>query len=110
MNDNKGLNIILTILAVLLTAASAAAFVLADTKGPEIIVEDRNITYVEGDDKKALLDGVSAYDDRDGDVTESVMVKDIVALNNGTQAKVTYAARDKSNNISEGYRIVTYVE
>lgn len=110
MNDNKGLKITLTVIAVVLTALSVLTVILSDSKGPMITVEQRSITYVNGDDKTSLLDGVSAYDANDGDVTVSLIVKDITVLNSGDTAKVTYAARDNSNNISEAYRIVTYVD
>lgn len=110
MNDNKGLKITLTVIAVVLTALSVLTVILSDSKGPKITVEQRSITYVNGDDKTSLLDGVSAYDANDGDVTVSLIVKDITVLNSGDTAKVTYAARDNNNNISEAYRIVTYVD
>ena len=110
MNDNKGLKITLTVIAVVLTALSVLTVILSDSKGPRITVEQRSITYVNGDDKTSLLDGVSAYDANDGDVTVSLIVKDITVLNSGDTAKVTYAARDNNNNISEAYRIVTYVD
>lgn len=110
MNDNKGLKITLTVIAVVLTALSVLTVILSDSKGPRITVEQRSITYVNGDDKTSLLDGVSAYDAVDGDVTVSLIVKDITVLNSGDTAKVTYAARDNNNNISEAYRIVTYVD
>lgn len=110
MNDNKGLKITLTVIAVVLTALSVLTVILSDSKGPVITVEQKSITYVNGDDKTSLLDGVSAYDAVDGDVTVSLIVKDITVLNSGDTAKVTYAARDNNNNISEAYRIVTYVD
>lgn len=110
MNDNKGLKITLTVIAVVLAALSVLTVILSDSKGPVITVEQRSITYVNGDDKTSLLDGVSAYDAVDGDVTVSLIVKDITVLNSGDTAKVTYAARDNNNNISEAYRIVTYVD
>ena len=110
MNDNKGLKITLTIVAVVLTVLSVLTVIFTDSKGPKITVEQKSITYVNGDDKASLLDGVSAYDAVDGDVTVSLIVKDITVLNSGDTAKVTYAARDNSNNISEAYRIVTYVD
>lgn len=110
MNDNKGLKITLTVIAVVLTALSVLTVILSDSKGPKITVEQKSITYVNGDDKASLLDGVSAYDANDGDVTVSLIVKDITVLNSGDTAKVTYAARDNNNNISEAYRIVTYVD
>ena len=110
MNDNKGLKITLTVIAVVLAALSVLTVILSDSKGPKITVEQKSITYVNGDDKASLLDGVSAYDAVDGDVTVSLIVKDITVLNSGDTAKVTYAARDNNNNISEAYRIVTYVD
>lgn len=110
MNDNKGLKITLTIVAVVLTVLSVLTVIFTDSKGPKITVEQKSITYVNGDDKASLLDGVSAYDVVDGDVTVSLIVKDITVLNSGDTAKVTYAARDNNNNISEAYRIVTYVD
>ena len=110
MNDKKGLKITLTIVAVVLTVLSVLTVTFTDSKGPKITVEQKSITYVNGDDKTSLLDGVSAYDTVDGDVTVSLIVKDITVLNSGDTAKVTYAARDNSNNISEAYRIVTYVD
>ena len=110
MNDNKGLKITLTVIAVVLTVLSVLTVIFTDSKGPKITVEQRSITYVNGDDKTSLLDGISAYDAVDGDVTMSLIVKDITVLNSGDTAKVTYAARDNNNNISEAYRIVTYVD
>lgn len=110
MSDNRGMTIALSVIAILLCVASVLVFALSDTKGPRIDVEQRNITYVSGDDTRPLLDGVTAFDKVDGDVTNSLLVKEITVLNSGDAAKVTYAARDKHNNISEGYRIVTYVE
>ena len=110
MNDNKGFKITLTVIAVVLTVLSVLTVILSDSKGPRITVEQRSITYVNGDDKTSLLDVVSAYDAVDGDVTVSLIVKDITVLNSGDTAKVTYAARDNNNNISEAYRIVTYVD
>ena len=110
MNDNKGFKITLTVIAVVLTVLSVLTVIFTDSKGPKITVEQRSITYVNGDDKTSLLDGVSAYDAVDGDVTVSLIVKDITVLNSGDTAKVTYAARDNNNNISEAYRIVTYVD
>ena len=100
MNDNKGFKITLTVIAVVLTVLSVLTVTFTDSKGPKITVEQKSITYVNGDDKTSLLDGVSAYDAVDGDVTVSLIVKDITVLNSGDTAKVTYAARDNRNNIS----------
>jgi len=108
MGDRKGITITLTILAVLLLAASVASIILSDNTAPKIYIEQSGLSYTEGDDVSGLLVGITAKDDRDGDVTDSIIVKDISVLGNGNTARVTYAARDKSNNISEKYRVVAY--
>lgn len=109
MKDNKGLTIVLTIVAVLLVVVSGISLALSDFSGPKIAMEQMSLTYVDGEAKEPLLAGVSAYDKKDGDVTASLMIKDITVMNSGDTARVTYAARDKHNNITEAYRVVTYI-
>lgn len=109
MNDNKGLKIILTIIALVMGVVSVGVMVLSDRKGPKITIDNREITYIEGSEKGTLLEGISAYDEADGDVSNTLMIKDITVLSGGNKARVTYVARDKRNNISEAYRFVTYI-
>ncbi len=85
-------------------------FVLAsDRTAPEITIKDMDITYRKGEKYGALLQGVTATDKKDGDVTSSVIVESVVVLKNKTQAKVCYVAKDKNNNLSRAYRTVNYV-
>ncbi|MDF2589535.1 MAG: hypothetical protein K0S41_3376 [Anaerocolumna sp.] len=100
-------------------AASATTFILfvtllilvlrEDNKEPVITVAGTNITYTEGEDLKALLDYVTAKDDKDGDVTDSVMVADILPMTDSSTAKVTYMAKDSSNNIAKEDIIVNFI-
>ncbi len=82
---------------------------MSDRTAPEIAVQDIGITYTKGDKDKVLLQGVTAKDNKDGDVTDSLIVEGIVISKNGKQAKVCYVAKDKSNNITRAYRVVNYV-
>lgn len=82
---------------------------MSDREAPEIAVQDIGITYTKGDKDKVLLQGVTAKDNKDGDVTNSLIVEGIVISKNGKQAKVCYVAKDKSNNIARAYRVVNYV-
>lgn len=58
--------------------------------------------------KPRLLKGVTAADDRDGDLTDQVMVKGITNLIGDDTAKVTYIVFDSSNNMSTVSRTVRY--
>ena len=69
-----------------------------DRKGPEIFFdEEKQIEYAEGMDEALLLEGVTAVDEKDGDVSDSLLVEK-VAGTNGKEVIVTYVARDGANN------------
>lgn len=55
-----------------------------------------------------LLAGVTATDDRDGDVTGEVMVKGVSHLITANTAQITYIAFDSSNNMSTATRTLRY--
>ena len=64
----------------------AAAFLLnagQDRKAPRITIEDEEISYAEGDKYDVLLEGVSAKDNRDGDVTDEIFVEKSVPVKEG---------------------------
>lgn len=78
-----------------------------DHQAPEILFES-DVKYIEGDDINNLLQGVSAKDDCDGDVTERLMIDSLIVMEGNEFAKVTYLAKDSSNNIARKSRIVAY--
>lgn len=79
-----------------------------DSNGPVITVGGTNITYQKGEDTKKLLEGVTAYDKEDGDVTDSVVIEHMIIVGNGKKLKVTYAAVDKNKNVTKSSKIVNY--
>lgn len=93
-----------------LFAVSAILTMAEDKKAPVITIEDkdREITYRDGDDYAELLDGVTAKDNRDGDVTDQIFVDSITAVSDGTRAIVRYAVIDKSNNVGIKTRVIDY--
>ena len=75
-----------------------------DRKGPEIFFdEEKQIEYAEGMDEELLLEGVTAVDEKDGDVSDSLLVEK-VAGTNGKEVIVTYVARDGANNVGKASR------
>lgn len=70
-----------------------------DRTAPVIMQDNKNLIYKEGEDSSLLLSGVKAEDDVDGDVTATVIVGDVVTMPDKTAAKVTYLAKDSSNNV-----------
>ena len=103
------LTVYLTIAAVLLGVLSVYVYVTKDHTAPVITVSGNPMSYREGDDTSILLDGVTAYDNRDGDISDRVRIYDIAVLDNGYEAVVTYAVYDDSNNIGKASRQIGYV-
>ena len=96
-----------TIVAAILIAVTVMLGIGVDNDAPVINFEEK-IAYDDKQPIAALLEGVSAYDGRDGDVTSSIMVESLIVLDNGKEAKVTYTAKDKNNNIVKASRVVAY--
>lgn len=79
-----------------------------DRTGPEITFDSQQIRVSVKDSEGALLSGVTAWDDKDGDVTSLVVVEGISDLAADHTAKVTYAAFDAAGNVTKAQREVVY--
>lgn len=81
-----------------------------DATGPIIRMEEEQI-YVSVDDKdKALLQGMTAVDAKDGDVTDSLVVESISGFVEENKRYVNYAAFDSDNHVTKVSRKMTYTD
>ena len=60
--------------------------------------------------REELLAGLSAEDNKDGDVTDSIVMVSSSYFISGTTVKMTYAAFDSHNNVGTYTRKVTYTD
>jgi hypothetical protein len=74
-----------------------------DTTPPEITLPT-DALLIDLGGEKAALEGVTAKDDKDGDVTNSLKVSGLDFVGEGT---LTYSAKDKSDNVGTKTRPVT---
>jgi hypothetical protein len=81
-----------------------------DNTPPEIVVEDRVPELSVRDSAETLLQGVTARDAVDGDVTDSLVVESIRLLRQDGTVTVTYAAFDGSGNVSKKTREALYTD
>lgn len=81
-----------------------------DSSGPVFSCEDTalQISIKDGDD--VLLEGVTASDKKDGDVTSSILVEKLSGFDNNGKRTVTYAAFDSDNHVTEMERELTYTD
>ncbi|MGN0246827.1 MAG: immunoglobulin-like domain-containing protein [Lachnospiraceae bacterium] len=107
--SEKTIMILMGILSVGFAGIIGFSIMTSDRTAPEISFPDNEITYTEGSDTAPLLDGVSAIDDCNGDVSESVCIDSIIPNTEEGKATVVYAAYDFSNNVAKAKRSIAYV-
>ena len=100
----KTYTVLLILLAAGLGALSFMALKGKDSAAPEITIPDTQITYWEEIPEKALLKGVTAKDDKDGDVSDRIFVDRVIKTPDGKTAIVTYAVMDKAHNVAKENR------
>ena len=94
--------------AVLLILLITAVVILkGDGTGPSITIPS-GIEYHKGMSDSELLNGVTAEDSKDGDVSDTLIVESVIILSSGDSVKITYAAKDKHNNITQKSIILPY--
>lgn len=110
----KKLNWISLLLIVLFVAALAGYRTVgrlrSDTKAPVITVDDQLLELSSGEPRSALLQGVSASDDTDGDVTDTLVVESVRLLRSDGTVTVTYAAFDAAGNVAKTSREVRFTD
>ena len=108
-NNVRGSIIILEMTAIIIVAALIMRLKAGrDVLPPVINFPEGTVSYTQGDDPQNLLSGVTALDDKDGDVTDSIIVSSISVTGDGSAIAV-YNAKDSSNNVAMSVRSVQFI-
>ena len=107
---------LIVIVMLALTAMSVGGVILYSVhkdmatggRSPEIHFDQEEIEVETGADEAALLQGVSASDREDGDVTDSLMVEHVSKFVDENVVEATYVAYDSQNHVSRASRRVRY--
>ena len=83
---------------------------IKDTSPPVISIEEGILEISVEDPDEVLMKGITALDDRDGDVTASLLVESIYGITEDHVTTVTYAAFDRAGNVSKIQRKVRYTD
>lgn len=79
-----------------------------DVEAPMITMEDTEIEVSINDGEEILLEGISALDTIDGDVTDLLMVENISDFSSDMSREVSILSFDKSNNVTTATRTISY--
>ena len=81
-----------------------------DNEAPVITSDSDELQVSVNVTREELLAGLKAVDNRDGDVTDSIVMVSSSYFISGTTVKMTYAAFDSHNNVGKYTRKVTYTD
>ena len=79
-----------------------------DGKGPEITMDNSEISASIHAEESELLAGVTAYDKKDGDVTSSLAVEHISNFVEKGRRKISIVAFDSDNHVTHAERELVY--
>lgn len=80
-----------------------------DTEGPDITDKEKTIKASIQDSDEDLLEGIKAVDEKDGDVSDSLIIEQ-KSMGDDGRCVLSYAAFDNSNNVSKGSRTVEFTD
>ena len=99
------LGIFFTILSGVLVALIVIAYGRSDRLAPEFRFSSVGFIYDSKTTDRDLLQGVNAYDSRDGDMTSRIVVEKVVLNRDAETAVVYYAVADFSGNVAKQSRV-----
>lgn len=84
--------------------------IAVDVTPPQLKFDSDTIQLSVQAEQSALLQGVSAWDDRDGDLTAQIMLQGVSSLTADGSAQVSYIVFDSANNAATATRTVRYTD
>lgn len=105
----------LTLVLFILVLAAFIAFSIVeklttDTTMPYITVDSDVIEISVKDKKEILLSGVTAYDGKDGDISDRVLIESMSKFIEPGVCSVTYAVSDSDKHVAKQTRTVRYTD
>lgn len=104
------LALIILLCATVLLAALLIRENRVDRRPPTISFSDAVLELSTRDPEQAYLQGVTAEDNVDGDVTDSLVVASVQLINKDGTIDVTYAAFDAAGNVTKAVRRARYTD
>ncbi len=81
-----------------------------DTNAPTIKFSSDSLILSVYDEPTMLLQGVKAYDEHDGDVTDRILVEGVSTIRDDHSVTITYAVFDEAGNVSKAKRVGKYID
>ena len=80
----------------------------ADHTIPRLVIETPELEVNVGDRKEDLMKGVTAWDEKDGDLTDKVLVEAVSPFVEKGVSTITYAVADSDSHVVKGSRTIRF--
>lgn len=105
MKQEKAAVIIITVLNIILIAVCVLFYTRLDRTAPKLEFQSSDVVYRAGMNPEELMTGITAYDDRDGNITDRIVIEKTIENKEDNTAVIFYAASDKSGNVAKASRV-----
>lgn len=109
MKNERTVGIMLAIANAVLAIVSVVLYIGTDRTEPRFEFMEANIIYEEGMEDSRLLEGISAYDNEDGDLTGKIVVEKRIENREQNLAVIFYAVSDEAGNVAKCSREFTAI-
>lgn len=105
MKQSRILVISIIIADLVLAAVCMIAYSREDRTRPEFRFQTDEYIYTGRDGEDKLLESITAYDDRDGDISERIVIEKITENREASTIVVYYAVSDSAGNVAKISRV-----
>ena len=109
MKNGRTLGIMLAIATAVLAIVSVVLYIGTDRKEPTFEFTQTNVIYEEGMEESQLLEGIRAYDNADGDLTDKIVVEKKIENPEQNTVVIFYAVSDSAGNVAKCSREFTAI-
>lgn len=107
MKQGKIFGLILSVINIVLIAVCIFFYLRMDKDAPKLEFQANDLIYVMGMDETRLLEGITAYDSHDGDITNRIVIEKKIENKEENALIVFYAVSDEGGNVAKASREFT---
>ncbi len=101
MKSNRIVGITFTIINIILVVLFIMFYLREDRMAPEFTAQAAEVIYSPNMDKTKLLEGITAHDSTDGDVTDRIVIEKTIENTAEGKVIVFFAVSDKAGNVAK---------
>ncbi|MCM1223559.1 MAG: hypothetical protein NC548_54840 [Lachnospiraceae bacterium] len=101
MKQDKVAGMVLAVINVILVFVCGILYFRTDRTEPRFIIQPAEITYSPDMEESFLYEGIAAHDDRDGDLTDKIVIEKKIENRAEGSVIIYYAVSDAAGNVAK---------